>query len=77
MANVKCQAIKTSILLENNNSFAGTLIIGTFEKRAPGLERREKKRDFSQSKNGKKWQQLSGLFSTFMIAQITTAIKDY
>ena len=47
MANVKCQAIETSILLENNNSFAGTLIIGTFEKRAPGLERREKKRDFS------------------------------
>ena len=70
MANVKCQAIETS-------SFAGTLIIGTFEKRAPGLERREKKRDFSQSKNGKKWQQLSCLFSTFMIAQITTGIKDY
>ena len=50
MANVKCQAIETSILLENNNSFAGTLIIGTFEKRAPGLERREKKETFRSLK---------------------------
>ena len=74
---LNAKLLKPLSCLKNNNSFAGTLIIGTFEKRAPGLERREKKRDFSQSKYGKKWQQLSGLFSTFMLAQITTAIKDY
>ena len=30
------EAIETSILHVNDNSFAGPLIIGTFEKQAPG-----------------------------------------
>ena len=30
--------IETSIFHVNNNSFTGPLIIGTFEKRAPGPE---------------------------------------
>ena len=30
------EAIEKSILHVNDNSFAGPLIIGTFEKRAPG-----------------------------------------
>ena len=30
------EAIETSVLHVNDNSFAGPLIIGTFEKRAPG-----------------------------------------
>ena len=32
---------ETSILHVNNNSFTGPLIIGTFEKRAPGPKRLE------------------------------------
>ena len=34
------KAIETSILRVNNDSFTGPLIIGTFEKRAPGPEMR-------------------------------------
>ena len=32
------KTIETSILRVNNDSFTGPLIIGTFEKRAPGPE---------------------------------------
>ena len=34
------KTIETSILRVNNDSFTGPLIIGTFEKRAPGPEMR-------------------------------------
>ena len=34
------KTIETSILRVNNDSFTGPLIIGTFEKRAPGTEMR-------------------------------------
>ena len=33
---VKCKTIETSIFNENGDSLPGPLIIGTFEKRAPG-----------------------------------------
>ena len=36
--NVRCKTIETSFLHVNNNSFTGLLIIGAFEKRAPGLK---------------------------------------
>ena len=32
----RCKTIETAILHENNNSFTGPLIIGTFQKRTPG-----------------------------------------
>ena len=33
---VRCKTIETSILIVNEDSLPGPLIIGTFEKRAPG-----------------------------------------